>query len=62
MEIVIQVISKQGVLVTYIKPKEKHNGFQLRHRTKFKEIIYGGIFTYYHKDMDFSKSNVLTNN
>ena len=59
MEIVVQLLSKKGVLVTYIKPKPNKNGFELRHRTKFKELIYGGIFTYYNEEMDFSKSNLI---
>lgn len=62
METVIQVKSNKGILVTYIKPKPNKNGFELRHRTKFKELIFGGIFTYYCNEMDFSKSNIITDN
>jgi len=62
MKIIIQVLSSKGIIVNYILPKPNKNNFELRHRTKFKELIYGGIFTYYCNEMDFSKSNIITDN
>lgn len=62
-DLVIQVKSLKGINVNYIKTKNHHNdGFKLRHRTKFKELIYGGIFTYYNVEMDFSNSTILIDN
>jgi hypothetical protein len=61
MTIIIQVLNK-GVLVNYIRPKENKTVFELRHRTKFKELIYGGVFTYYCEDMNFSKSTITIDN
>ncbi len=61
MKIVIQVRNKSN-LVNYILPKKNKNNFELRHRTKFKELIYGGVFTYYHNEMNFNNSNITIDN
>lgn len=62
MKSVVKILSDKGIVVNYINVNENHNGFERLHRTRFKQIVYGEIFTYYHKDMDFSKSNILEDN
>lgn len=52
----IVLITNKGVKLTYLflteKDKKKTN-FELLHRTRIKQILFGGIFTYYHPEMDF---------
>lgn len=58
MKPVIIISSPSGFRVTYLFLSEKDlrskTLHQLGHKNRLKQIIYGGAFTYYHKEMDFT--------
>lgn len=54
---VITLINKVGKKTTYLwlsSSDNNKNNFQLQHKLRIKQIIYGHIFTYYHPQMDFT--------
>lgn len=65
----IVLLTNKGIKLTYLFRTEKDKGktnFELQHRTRVKQILFGGIFTYYHEEMDFTNAikddKILINN
>ncbi len=57
---VIEIVSPKGIKTTYLNLPEKHlqtkSLFQLQHKMRVKQILFGGAFTYYHTEMDFTNA------
>lgn len=54
---VITLIDKKKRKTVYISLSEKDkskNNFQLLHKLRIKQVIYGDAFTYYNPQMDFT--------
>ena len=60
-KIIISIDSKFGI-VNYIKPNMKTDNHKRLHKLRIKQILFGGIYTYYHPEMDFSNSKIITDN
>lgn len=57
--IVIQIKKPSGLLITYIKKESSFYSKTLRerqHKCRIKEMIYGGVYSYYAEGMNFTKS------
>lgn len=55
----IVLITNKGIRLTYLFKKENDkykNNFFLHHRTQLKQVLFGGIFTYYNPEMDFTNA------
>ena len=60
--IIINVQSIKNGVVNYIMFNPNHDLAQNKHRLRFKETLFGEIYTYYHPDMNFSHCTILNNN
>lgn len=63
-KLVVQVDSRFGP-VNYMKMPDDFKSehlYKLQHKSRVKQILFGQIFTYFHNDMDFSKSKIIIDN
>lgn len=59
---IITVQTKNQGLLTYLKIDNISNLVKLHHKLRVKQVIYGRLFHAYNKDMDFSNSQIITDN
>ena len=59
--LIIKVKCNNGMLLNYIEHKID-NLPKLQHKLRIKQVIYGELFHVYHKEMNFSKSNIVVDN
>lgn len=67
--VIIEIVSAKGIIVNYLFYKEdkRKSLFDYQHKARIKQIIFGEVFTYYHKEMDFTHAlnsgcKILTDN
>jgi hypothetical protein len=59
---VVTVQTKNQGLLTYLKIDNISNLPKLHHKLRIKQVIYERYFHTYHRDMDFSNSNIVVDN
>jgi hypothetical protein len=56
----VRIQTSSGVVNYMDYPKHRMtNLVGLKHLLRVKQVLYGEIFTFYHKDMNFSNSVIL---
>ena len=56
-KLVISIVSSKGIKTNYIFLSEKDKKktlFELQHKMRVKQILFGEVFTYYNEEMDFT--------
>lgn len=59
---VITIKCKDGRLLTYLKIDNLTSLVKLKHKLRIKEIIYDRLFHIYHRDMNFTNSEIIIDN
>ena len=59
--LVVKVRCKNGMLLNYIN-HPTNDLHRLHHKLKIKQVIFGELFHVYHKEMNFSNSNIVVDN